>query len=64
MSQTPITAYISEELSERLRIAAAEKKQTISEYLRRLLEHQFKVTTELPRRGRPPKEIEPEEKTA
>ena len=64
--QTAITAYVPDKIAERLKQAAAEKRQTVSEYLRRLLERQFKVQpTELPRRGRPPKDaLEPEEKTA
>jgi hypothetical protein len=62
---TPITAYVPEELAKKLKGSAAEKRLTVSQYLRRLLERQFKIVPELPRQGRPPKELtEPAEKTA
>ena len=63
--QTPVTAYVSDKIAERLKRAAAAKRQTTSEYMRRLLEHHFEFQpTEMPRRGRPPKESEPAEQSA
>ena len=63
--QTQIAAYVPDEIAERLKEAAAKRRQSVSTYLRRLLERELKIVPEMPRLGRPPKDVsEPTEKTA
>lgn len=60
----PITAYVPETLADRVREAARQKRVTVSEYIRRILERQFKLEAVEPKRGRPPKDEEPTQLSA